>query len=90
MVDAVPGEHEHAAAVLLAPHKHGAICAAAEQRAAGQMDAYDSAAVPAQRLHTRVLGVGVPRREHVDAAVRAPAGAALAAEETRGNSGEIT
>jgi hypothetical protein len=47
VVDGIPRKHEHAAPLLFAPNKHVAICAAAEERAACDVDADDCAAVTA-------------------------------------------
>ncbi len=72
MVDGVPRKHEHATSLLLAPNKDAAVGAAAEQRPARQMNRDHGTTMAAQRLHARVLGVGVPRGKNVDAAVCAP------------------
>ncbi len=45
MVNSVPREHKHAAALLLAPDKDAAVGAAAEQRPARKMNGYHGAAV---------------------------------------------
>jgi hypothetical protein len=60
---------------LFAPHKDKAVGAAAEQRAASQLNTNHGPTMAGKRLHARVFAVWVPRRKDVDAAVSAAAAA---------------